>query len=94
MWAPTGDGGMMKEGINHAHARKGKMWIKVDINVDRRPVKQQRTKPRDQTKAGNATAVCEIIERFPLTEAPKVCLLFDGIGARHLSRVPLGIWAW
>ena len=43
---------------------------------------------------GNATAVCEIIERFPLMEAPKFCLLFDGIGARHLSRVPLGIWAW
>ena len=47
------------------HARvKAKMGIKVDINADRRPVKQQRTKPRDQTKAGNANSLKKSVIRW------------------------------
>ena len=30
-------------GEDHARARKRIIWIKVDLNADRRPVKQQRT---------------------------------------------------
>ena len=51
---------MREEG--HARVRKGKMGIKVDINAERRPVKQQRTKPRDQTKAGNGECARECYE--------------------------------
>ena len=52
---------MREEG--HARVRKGKMGIKVDINAERRPVKQQRTKPRDQTKAENANSLKKSVVR-------------------------------
>ena len=46
------------------HARvKAKVGIKADINGNRRPVEQQRTKPRDQTNAENANSLKKSVVR-------------------------------
>ena len=64
------------------HARvKAKMGITVDINADRRPVKQQRTKPRDQTKAGNANSLKKSVIRWRKRECARECYEIDIISS-------------